>query len=136
MKKSMKSIVIALAMLLVLTTVFSGCSKKATSTQVDTKKFVELKMYLIGTPAKDYDAVLAAFNEKAKKDLNCSLSVTWIGWGDFSTKYPLILASGEPIDLIYTSTWTNFYQNAQKGAFLALEDLAPKYAPASFAETT
>ena len=133
MKKSMKSIVLALAMLLVLTTVFSGCAKKAGSTQVDTKKFVELKMYLIGTPAKDYDAVLAAFNEKAKKDLNCSLSVTWIGWGDFSTKYPLILASGEPIDLIYTSTWTKFNVEAAKGAFLPLEKLAPLYAPKSFA---
>ena len=77
--------------------------------------------------------VLAALNTKLKADLNATVTVNWIGWGDFTTKYPLVLASGEPVDMIYAATWTNFYQNAQKGAYLALEDLAPKYAPKSMA---
>jgi ABC-type sugar transport system, periplasmic component len=96
-------------------------------------KPTELVMYLIGSPGKDYDMVLAEFNKKAQADLDVTLKVEWIGWGDFSTKYPLVLASGEPIDLIYTSTWLNFYQQAQKGAFLPLETIGPKYAPQSFA---
>ena len=101
--------------------------------QLDTSKEVALSMYLIGTPAKDYDDVLKVFNEKAKSDLNCTLGVTWIGWGEFSTKYPLVLASGEAIDLIYTSNWLNFSTEAAKGAFMAIEDLAPVYAPLSYA---
>lgn len=101
---------------------------------MDTSKAVVLSTYLIGGPAKDYDMVLAEFNKKAKADLNATMTVNWIGWADFTTKYPLVLASGEPIDLIYASTWTNFYANAQKGAFMAIEDLAPVYAPKSFAK--
>jgi len=137
MKKLSKVISLYVAVMLVSLVALTGCgSSKAKSSTVkvsDTSKSVELSMYLIGSPAKDYDAVLAAFNKKAKTNLNATLKVTWIGWGDFGTKYPLVLASGEPIDLIYTSNWLNFAQQAQKGAFMPLEDIAPKYAPKSFA---
>ena len=93
----------------------------------------ELTMYLIGNPVGDvYEKALAEFNRKAQADLNVTLKVNFIGWGDFAQKYPLILASGEPIDLIYTSTWLQFAQQAMKGAFLPLETLGPKYAPISW----
>jgi putative aldouronate transport system substrate-binding protein len=111
-------------------------SPAAAAATPDTSKPVNLVMYLMGGPAKDYDAVLEAFNAKLKTDINATVTVNWIGWGDFTTKYPLILASGEPVDMIYAATWTQFYQNAQKGAYLALEDLAPVYAPKSFASYT
>lgn len=102
------------------------------SAQILPQKPVELTMCLIGSPARDYDQMLAQLNKKAKAELNTTLKVEWIGWGDFSTKYPLVLASGEPIDLIYVATWLNFYQQAQKGAFLPLESIGPKNAPQSF----
>lgn len=116
----------------------SGSADKnaAADTSVDISKKVELKMYLIGSPAKDYDMVLDAVNKKLEKDLNATLTVNWVGWSDFGTQYPLLLASGEPIDLIYASTWTNYYANARKGAFLPLEDMAKKYAPKSLAQIT
>lgn len=122
-----------------VTSVLAGCGSskpkeaaQSSTAAVDTSKSVELSMYLIGSAAKDYDQVLTEFNKKAKTDLNATIKVNWIGWGDFSTKYPLVLASGEPIDLIYTATWLNFYQQAQKGAFKPLEEIGPKYAPKSF----
>jgi len=102
----------------------------------DTSKFVTLSMYLIGSPAQDYDAMIAALNDKMKADINANLKVTWIGWGDYSTKYPLVLASGEPIDLLYTSNWLSFVSVASKGAFMPLEDLAPVYCPQSWAAQT
>jgi putative aldouronate transport system substrate-binding protein len=92
----------------------------------------ELSLYLIGNPTQAYWDALAEFNKKAQADLNVTLKVTFIGWGDFSQKYPLVLASGEPIDLIYTSTWLQFAQQALKGAFMPLETLGPKYAPVSW----
>jgi putative aldouronate transport system substrate-binding protein len=97
---------------------------------------VDLSMYLVGDPARDYDEMMAQLNEKAKADLNATVKVSWIGWGDFGTKYPLVLASGEPIDLIYAATWTNFYSEVAKGAFMALDELAPKYMPKSYGEIT
>lgn len=104
--------------------------------EIDLSKKVELKMYLIGSPARDYDMVLEEVNKKLEQDINATVTVDWIGWSDFSTQYPLILASGEPVDLIYASNWTNYYANARKGAFLAIEELAKIYAPKSLAQIT
>lgn len=104
--------------------------------EIDISQPVDLQVYLVGGPARDYDMVLEKLNEKTKADLNATVTINWIGWGDFQTKYPLLLASGEPIDLIYASTWTQFYAEAAKGAFMALDDLAPKYMPKSYSEIT
>lgn len=135
MKRMSKVVGLFVSLAVVSSVVMTGCSsskpKQATG-NTDTTKAVDLSMYLIGSPAKDYDEVLAEVNKKAKADLNATLKVNWIGWGDFGTKYPLVLASGEEIDLVYTATWLNFYQEAQKGAFMSLDDIGPKYAPKSF----
>lgn len=111
-------------------------SNESGNSSLDTSKKVELKMYLIGAPAKDYDMVLAEVNKKLEKDINATVTVDWIGWADFGTQYPLLLASGEPIDLIYASNWTNYYANARKGAFLDIGELAKTYAPKSLAQIT
>ena len=129
----MKRIIILAIALVVASTLWAGGTNEQSGQSAQSLKPVSLIMYLMGGPAKDYDQVLAAFNTKLKADLNATVTVNWIGWGDFTTKYPLVLASGEPVDMIYAATWTNFYQNAQKGAYLALENLAPKYAPKSLA---
>ena len=132
MKKAKRIFGFLLPMLLVLTSTLAGCSKKVETPKTDTSKSVTVSMYLVGTPAKDYDQVIAAVNAKAKKDLNCTVAITWIGMGDFATKYPLVLASGEPIDLIYAANWLSYSMQAAKGAFMPIETLAPKYAPKSY----
>ncbi|MFV0504270.1 MAG: extracellular solute-binding protein [Lachnospirales bacterium] len=97
---------------------------------------VELNLYFVGDGKPGYEDMLEVFNEKISKDINATIKVNWIGWSDFSNQYPLVLASGEPIDLIYTSNWLGFYQQASKGAFLPLEDLLPTYAPESLKQTS
>ena len=93
---------------------------------------VNLVMYLIGSPSSGYASMLKELNSKLIKDIQATLTVKWIAWGDFSTQYPLVLASGEKIDLIYTASWLGYYDYAQRGAFLPLEELGPAYAPISF----
>lgn len=119
----------------------AGCSRKSGTgqaggngdgTQSSRLEHVDLVMYLLGSEPADMDIVLEELNKKAEADLNCTLSIEWIGWGDFTTQYPLVLSSGEQVDLIYAATWLDFTQNAQKGAFLPLEDLLPEYAPKSW----
>ena len=146
MKKVSRAISLIASLALIATVGLTGCggSDQSSSTgtkagqsasgSADTSKPVELSMYLIGSPARDYDQMLTELNKKMKADLNATLKVNWIGWGDFGTKYPLVLSSGEPVDLIYTSTWLNYYQQAQKGAFMPLEEIGPQYAPKSFAD--
>ncbi len=132
---------ICLSLLLVLLMLLSTSCRESDQTPSavniesvteETLPYVELKMVLIGSPARDYDQMLEILNGYLLEDLNASLKVEWIGWGDFSNQYPLMLASGEKIDLIYTSSWLGYYQHAQRGAFLALDEIGPEYASISF----
>lgn len=151
MKKLTKSFGLALAMLMLAAFTLTGCgvnygnvapspdvtaapSENAKDTSVQELEPVTLTAYLIGSPAQDYDEMLAEFNKHAQADLNATLKVIFVGWGDYETKFPLLLSSGDPFDLIYTAAWTDFYNLAQKGAYLPIEDLVPQYAPKSYAK--
>jgi len=102
------------------------------SSLLDTSQFVELIVYNFGEPDLDAQVVIDAINVKLREDLNCAVKFNWIPWTDFQTKYSLLLASGEPIDIAYTANWTPFVEHAQKGAFMPLDDLLPVYAPISY----
>ena len=133
----MKKILVVLLVCFFIIGLWGSCSKtdkQARQTAGDIAKVTELKMYLLGDPAPDYALMLAELNKLVRRDLNATITVNWIGWGDFSTKYPLVLASGEPIDLIYTSNWAFFMPSASRGAFTPLNDLLKQYAPVTFAE--
>ena len=105
-----------------------GCGKTTTtSTKIDT-----LSMYLIGDKPADYGEVLDKVNEKLKKDVGAVLEVKFLGWAEWSQKYPLILSSGEPVDMVYIGSFTNYRDYSQKGAFTDITDLMKKYAPEAY----
>lgn len=135
MNKSSKILGMSLAIMLMMLACLPTIAS-AQSAAPDISKPVDLQIYLLGSPARDYDMVLEKLNEKTRADLNATVTVNWIGWGDFATKYPLVLASGEPIDLIYVASWAQYYPEAAKGAFLPLDELAPIYMPKSYSEIT
>ena len=96
----------------------------------DISEHKELVMYVIGDEPVIADEVEAALNEKLEEKLNCSLDISYIALSDYSQKYSLLLASGENIDIIYTSTWAFYYEEATKGAFTEITDeLLSKYMP-------
>lgn len=156
MKRVLRRISLALAVALVFSVALAGCGGNGGSSEgvssaasakpeadgsgndssatpsIDTSKSVELQWYFLGSPPQDFDDVLAELNNKAKADLNCSVTATWIGWGDYATKYPLVMASGESVDLTYGALWMDFAGEASKGAYHPLEELAPVYSPESF----
>lgn len=151
MKKIIKSIAVTFLIFAMV-----GCNSSATSSNstesnnesssettddtaaLDTNELdpVKLNLYFVGDGKPGYNDMIDALNEKISKDINTTIKVNWIGWSDFMNQYSLVLASGETIDLIYTSNWLGFYQQASKGAFLPLEDLLPVYAPESLKQTT
>jgi putative aldouronate transport system substrate-binding protein len=99
--------------------------------------FVTVTHHVMGDPPTNgqWEIVQAKWNEKMKEKINAHMELKWIEWADWYTKYNLLLASGEPIDMIHTSsTWLDMWPNAQKGSFLALDELIPKYAPTTWAE--
>lgn len=98
-------------------------------------KEVQLIMYLPGDYPRDADMVIEELNKKMKKDINATLKLNMVPFGDMRTKFPLLLASGEKFDLIFTATWCFFSEEGRKGAFMALDELLPKYAPQTWSET-
>ncbi|MEH7097821.1 ABC transporter substrate-binding protein [Neobacillus vireti] len=123
MKK--KKLGIVLASVLAAGTLLSACSSKdssATSEKGVKDAPYEIKWYTIGTPQKDADKVFAEVNKYTKKKINATVKMTQIDWGDWDQKSQVMINSGESFDLIFTNG-TSYVQNAQKGAFLAIDDL-------------
>ena len=129
MKNARRWLLLVMALLLLAGVMPAGADEAA----VDTSEKVELVMYFLGDQPADTKSVEAALNEKLEKDLNATLKIINIPWADWRSKYNLVLASGEKVDLIYTANWCQFVEQARKGAYMALNDLLPVYAPISWA---
>ena len=71
----------------------------------DISKAVTLTMYLIGDRPVDNDEVFEKINERLKAEINATIDVKFMSWSEYESKYPLIFASGEEWDIIYTADW-------------------------------
>lgn len=96
----------------------------------DTSEEVTLTMYLIGDRPADNDEVFEKINEKLKAEINATIEVKFMSWSEYEQKYPLIFASGEDWDIIYTADWCFYNSQATKQGFWEIteEDLET-YAP-------
>lgn len=141
---------LVLACMMLMVSLSTGCEKNAESadatttettsdaanvtttdgTTIDISKPVVLNGYLLGAAPEGMEEVVAQLNEKLKKDINATVNINYISWGDFASKYPLILAAGEDVDFIFTANWSFYSQEAGKGAFreITKEDME-KYMP-------
>jgi putative aldouronate transport system substrate-binding protein len=73
-------------------------------------------------------------NKLIKRDLNATVKVEYLSFADYTQRYPLLFATGEKIDLIYTSDWAFYDQEAVKGAFTEVtEDILKTYMPQTWA---
>jgi putative aldouronate transport system substrate-binding protein len=147
-----KKFVAVLSILLVLCMVFGGCGKKtketdsnvtepgstsgtgvtkeSTETALDTSKEVELVMYLLGERTPDFDKVFEQINEKMKEKINTTLEVKFLSWAEYEQKYPLLFASGEEFDIIYSADWAFYNSQATKQGFYEItQENLEKYAP-------
>lgn len=144
MKKVFKKSCLLLSLLLVLTTILSACGKKpdtSTSSEpttaaetkdpnaIDTSEEVKLTMYLVGDSYPDVPAVYDEINKMLKRDINATVEVKFTSW-EMDKKIPLILASGEDFDCIYTGNWAQYVPSATKNAFCEItDDMLKKYMP-------
>lgn len=119
-----KKLLFFLALILSIGTVLSACSSKDTASSKAGKggEPYEIQWYTIGTPQKDTDKVFEEVNKYLKKEINATVKMTQIDWGDYDQKMQVIINSGEPFDIAYTNG-SKYVQNAQKGAFLAIDEL-------------
>lgn len=114
----------------------AGNSPAATGTGAELPPVNLTWYYGIGTAQPDQQAVENAVNQylKEKTKLNITLKLKPIDFGSYDQKMNVVIAANEDMDLIWTTgSWLLKYnENVKKGAFLALDDLLPKYAPKTF----
>ncbi len=112
---------------------------KPESTGPDISEEVTLVMYLIGDRPVDNDEVFAKINERLKAEINATIDVKFMSWSEYEQKYPLIFASGEDWDIIYTADWCFYNAQATKQGYYeitreALETYAPMSAETMYPE--
>ena len=88
------------------------------------EKPVELIWYTIGTPQKDVDKVEEEINKYTAEKIGVTVDMKMIDFGDYNQKMQVMATSGEPMDILFTSSWAfDYVQNARKGAFMELDEL-------------
>ncbi len=103
-------------------------------------KPVELTWYVPGGgtwPYPDADEVYAALNTMLERDLGVHVTFKTPGsFGEYRQKMPVIMAAGEPFDLVWTSHWCNNYLSAVNDELYAsLDELLPQYGPTLLKDT-
>jgi putative aldouronate transport system substrate-binding protein len=115
---------------------FVSAGLAAPQNAVNVAKPVKLNFYLMGAAPAGMPEVVKRLNQKLKKDINATVEFNYVGWGDMQSKYPLVLAAGEDVDLIFTANWCFYAQEAAKHAFLEIKDtMLRKYMPRHYAAT-
>jgi putative aldouronate transport system substrate-binding protein len=122
-----------LALVLVLSLVLAACGGKNnesgsegsnSGTNGGSEAPVELVWYTIGTPPRDLQKVNDEINKLTAEKINATVKIKMLDWGEYSQKMQIAIASGENFDIAFTSSWANdYFGNAKKNAFLAIDDL-------------
>ncbi|TKJ88344.1 extracellular solute-binding protein [Paenibacillus sp. PK4536] len=137
MSRFRKLTISILIAVMVISLAACGGKKESSSAGGDTSQFVTISFVVLGDKPKNgqFEKVMEKVNAIMKEKINAELQWKWVEWADWQTKYNLLLASGEPVDLVTIGTdWLDTWSNAQRGAFLPLDDLLPKYAPKTWKE--
>lgn len=127
MKKFKKSLLLAGSALLLVGLAACGSDKSASGSKGKGSDdgSTTLLMYQIGDKPENYDELMEVANKRIQEEINTTLDLQYIGWGDWDEKMSTIIASGENFDIAYA---THYVANAQKGAYADLTELIPEYA--------
>lgn len=91
----------------------------------------EIKWLMPNGVQPDMDSVNAEMSKITKEKINATLKVEFVDWGSYDQKVQVMMAAAEPMDLIFTSNWSNDYiTGVNKNAYLEisqekLQTLAP-----------
>ena len=89
--------------------------------------YQELNLYLPGSVEPDQEMVEDAINVLLHERLNCKLDIRITEWNLWSSRYPILLSSGEPVDMMFTASYFGYLQDVARDAFLPLDGLLATY---------
>lgn len=115
--KKLVSLMLALALLLSLASIASA------------DEVTHLVTISLGSKPVDNDAVLEAANAYTAEKYGITLEIRYLDW-DPSKVYPIIMSTGDDVDLVFYSSWPGSQDWARKGGFVELEEYLerPEYA--------
>jgi putative aldouronate transport system substrate-binding protein len=135
----MKKLVMFLLIVSVLFSVTLAANGKSDASAGELKPLIWYVPGGAGFPYNETEeaAVYTAFNEMAKEAIGTSVEIRAQGkFGEYNETMPLILASGEYLDLIWTAPWSNdFLKNANDGFYAGLDELLETYGKDILADT-
>lgn len=139
-----KALALLLAGMMLMTMLLAGCGETPASSpaasdesssnvqaevdpnnpyaNLDTSEEANIIMYSVADQPVDMDEVLAMVNENLKANLNATLELYFIPASEFTVKYPLVLAGGDQLDLIYTGNYRDYRNFVEKASFLELTE--------------
>lgn len=130
MKKASKLFSLTLAAMTALSSLPVSASAAKEYNGNDVSEPVELTLYYVGNEYGDEQMIFDHINEVMQEKINATINFKALSMSDYSTNYSLLLAGGEAIDLIYTSGWCFYTDEAGKGAFLEItDDMISQYMP-------
>ncbi len=133
MKRTHKFIPLALAAVTALSAIPAMAGETKEYYGNDVSEHVELTLYYVGNEYGDEEMIFDAINEIMEEQINATINFKALSMSDYSTNYSLLLAGGEEVDLIYTSGWCFYTDEAGKGAFLEITDeMIETYMPQTY----
>ncbi len=90
---------------------------------------VPVTLWLPGGAQGDQEAVNQAAMEYAGPIIGAYPEVQFFGWGEWADRKQLAIQSGEELDIMFTASWNNFFQELERNAWLPLNDLIDEHAP-------
>jgi putative aldouronate transport system substrate-binding protein len=109
-------------------TMAASCGSKDTATTTD--GVPTISWYVPKDAPADKQLVMDEVNKLLVDKIGAKLDIQFIDSGAYNDKMTMMYASGQEMDLCFTSDWTNNISTAvQKGALTELDDLIAQYAP-------
>ncbi|WP_058304279.1 ABC transporter substrate-binding protein [Gorillibacterium timonense] len=133
MKHSKRKVSMLFMLLLALTLAISACgspkgsSKNAEAPDASNLKPYKLKLVYEGAPQADEAVVEEALNKILQEKINATIDIIAVDWGAWDDKINLMIASRDPVDVMFTASWNGYAKNVTKGAYIDLGPLLDKY---------
>ena len=81
-------------------------------------------------PITDLDMVFEELNKYFEEKINATVNPHFFDNVDYKDKMATVITSGQPLDIAFCNpTRLDYVENAQKGAFMPIEDIVYEYAP-------
>lgn len=95
---------------------------------------VELVWYIRFDDQADTALVNEKLNELTMAKIGCKVKIVNVPGGTYNDKLQVVLGGREECDIVFAgASFADFWGNADRGAFLPLDDLLAKYAPDTYA---